>query len=100
LILREKDVDALGKLARLGAAGDFVPAIERMVLSLGLLLGDQLAARRDSTILGGLLKSIRPDGQCGRGSRRRGCSLARDEAAGESLQPALLLVGEFGHGTC
>ncbi len=47
VILGEEDVDALGELARLGAAHHLVPAIERMTCALGGFLGDQLAARRD-----------------------------------------------------
>ena len=96
--LGEKDVDALGELVGLGARHDFVPAIERMTLALGLFLGRQLAAAGDGVVLGGILQGVRTDWLLHRRRSRSGRGLARGEAAGEALQPALLLVGELGHG--
>ena len=101
MILGQENIDALGEFALLGALDDLVPAIERMALALGLFFRRQLAAGRDGAVLGSVLQRIRPDrlrrGGCCRGRRRRG--LPRGKAAGESLQPAFLLVGEFGHVT-
>jgi len=72
-----------------------------MALSLGGLLGDQLAARRDRAVLGGMLQGIGPNRLAG---RRAGTAigqlvggLAGLDAADEAVQPLLLLVVEFAH---
>jgi len=99
LVLGQEDVDALGELRRLGARRHLVPAIERMLRALGGLLGDQLAARRDGAILGGVLQGIRSDTRRRRGIGRAVgelvCGLAGLDAAHEALQPLLLLIVEF-----
>ena len=68
---------------------------------LGGLLGDQLAARRDGTVLGGVLQRVRSDRLGRRGSgravRQPVGGLARLDAAHEALQPLLLLVVELAH---
>ena len=58
LILGQEDVDALGELPGLGASHHLVPAVERMTRTLGGLLGDQLAARGNCAVLGGVLQRI------------------------------------------
>ena len=93
----------LGNCTRFGARNHLVPTVERMTRTLGGLLGDQLAARRHRAVLGGVLQRIGADRL---GRRRAGCTacqlvggLAGLDAADEALQPLLLLVVEFAHGT-
>ena len=99
MILGEEDVHALGELPRFGTAHHLVPAIERMARPLGGFLGDQLAARRHGTILGGILQGIGTNRRrsSGTGSTRHKLvrRLARLDAADEALQPLLLSVVEF-----
>ena len=69
--------------------------------ALGGLLGDQLAARRDGAVLGGVLQRVRADRlgrrRAGRTVRQPIGGLAGLDAADEALQPLLLLVVEFAH---
>ena len=78
-----------------------VPAVQRMARALGVLLGDQLAARRHRAVLGGVLQRVGADGLGRRRSGRAACQLvgglAGLDAADEALQPLLLLVVEFAH---
>ena len=103
VIFCQQDIGALGKLARLGARHDFVPAIERMLRALGGLFGDQLATGRDGAVLGGILQRIRPNRRRGRGTGRAARQsvggLAGLDAAHEALQPLLLFAVELAHGT-
>ena len=72
-----------------------------MAGALGRLFGDQLAARRDRAVLGGMLQGVRAyrlaGGCAGAAVRELVGGLAGLDAADETLQPLLLLVVEFAH---
>ena len=79
-VLRHQDINALGVLPIRGARSEFIPAVERKLLPLRLLLGAEFLPLREEPALCLVLKGFRPQGARrprGHGGRRQ------DPVAGE-----------------
>ena len=87
----------LGKLSVAGECLYLVPAVERVLLALGFLLGDELAALGDSAVLGRALEIRGVRGRCGLAGRRERETKRRApgfHTRHEALEVFLLIGGE------
>ena len=98
MVLGQEHVRALGVFPLGRQRRHLVPAVERVLLALGLFFQVELAAGRNRAILGGALKVVRVRGgpcHAVRLERQSGGAPARFHAGHEALEVFLLFDAEW-----